>query len=125
MRLCKRSISEPFDVAKRNRQKNKLKREIRIWTEPNSEDPKKLRKVKQQFCDYEAEWFTCLDYEGVPCDNNKAERMLRHFVIKRKISFGTKTERTSDTFSVLASVFMTHWKKHQDNFFQELLPLCN
>jgi transposase len=65
-----------------------------------------------------------MDYEEVPCDNNKAERKLRHFVIKRKISFGTKTEHTSDNFSILSSVLMTHWKRPYDNFFQKLGEVC-
>ena len=64
-----------------------------------------------------------MDHEGVPCDNNKAERMIRPMVIKRKISFGTKTKRTSDNFSVIASVFMTYWKKYEGSFFSQMFQL--
>lgn len=98
-------------------------KQIRVWSKPNDSDPKKLKNIKLQFINYEEEWFTCLDYDGVPCDNNKAERMLRHFVIKRKISFGTKTKKTSENFSVLASVFMTYWKKYEKNFFSQIAQL--
>jgi len=57
---------------------------------------------------------------GVPSDNNKAERMLRHFVIKRKISFGTKTEKSSKAFNINASVLMTYWQRFRENFFVEI-----
>ena len=117
-------IAEPFDQARRKRQKAELLEDFKIWRTFHKKDPKKLHNIRQQFYDYESEWLTCLDYEGVPCDNNKAERMLRHFVIKRKISFGTKTEKTSENFSILASVLMTYWKRLEGNFFQNLIPLA-
>jgi len=65
-----------------------------------------------------------MDYEDLPCDKNKAERDLRHFVIKRKISFGTRNEKTSRIFETLATVFMTFWKKTKKNFFSEITYLC-
>jgi len=116
-------INEPYKQKQRREQKQNLLELIRIWSQPHKKDPKKLKNIKLQFVDYENEWFNCMDYEGVPCDNNKAERMLRHFVIKRKISFGTKTKRTSENFSVLASVFMTFWKKYKNDFFYQIAKL--
>lgn len=121
VRAC---IAEPFDPIRRKQQKAELLKDFSAWRKFRKKDPQKLHNIRQQFHDYETEWLTCLDYEGVPCDNNKAERMLRHFVIKRKISFGTKTEKTSENFSILASVLMTYWKKFEGNFFQNLVPLA-
>ncbi len=71
----------------------------------------------------EDQWLTCMDFEGIPCDNNKAERMLRHFVIKRKISFGNKTPKGSRAFEIDASVLMTFWKKYADSFFEKIMEL--
>ena len=116
-------IKEPFNQIKRTRQKKQLLKAIKRWRKPDSKDPKKLKNVKQQFHDYLDEWLTCMDYNGMPCDNNKAERKLRHFVIKRKISFGNKSSKGHETFSVLASVLMTYWKIHKNNFFPELQAL--
>lgn len=116
-------IKEPYNEGIRTKQKLHLLEQIRIWVNQHDKDPKKLKNIKLQFIEYEDEWFACMDYDGVPCDNNKAERMLRHFVIKRKISFGTKTEKTSENFSVLASVFMTYWKKYENNFFSQIALL--
>ena len=45
----------------------------------------------------------------VPPDNNAAERSLRHLVISRKISGGTRSERGTDTKMTLASLFGT-WR---------------
>jgi transposase len=43
----------------------------------------------------------------LPLTNNEAERMLRHWVIARHISHGTRTPSGSRAFSVLASVIET------------------
>ncbi len=40
----------------------------------------------------------------LPLTNNEAERMLRHWVIARQLSHGTRTPSGSRAFSVLASV---------------------
>ncbi len=117
-------IAEPFDKKKRDKQKAELWAQIKIFRAPQAKDPKKLENLRKQFFTYESEWLNCMDYNQVPCDNNKAERKLRHFVIKRKISFGTKNEKTSQNFETLATVFMTFWKKTEKNFFSEIAYLC-
>jgi hypothetical protein len=43
----------------------------------------------------------------LPLTNNEAERMLRHWVIARQLSHGTRTPSGSRAFSVLASVIET------------------
>ena len=45
----------------------------------------------------------------VPADNNAAERSLREPVVSRKISGGTRSEKGSQTKSILASLFGT-WR---------------
>lgn len=56
-----------------------------------------------------SELFTFIRFEGVKSDNNQAERALRHSVIKRKISGGTRSVKGSHTREVLASLFGT-WR---------------
>lgn len=51
--------------------------------------------------------FTILDNPHLPLTNNEAERALRHCVILRKISHGTKTQQGSRIFAILASVIET------------------
>ena len=43
----------------------------------------------------------------LPLTNNEAERALRHWVIARHLSHGTRTASGSRAFSVLASVIET------------------
>ena len=45
----------------------------------------------------------------VPSDNNPAERSLRHVVISRKISGGTRSEQGTESKMTLASIFGT-WR---------------
>lgn len=55
------------------------------------------------------ELFMFVADERVPSDNNAAERSLREPVVSRKISGGTRSERGSETKSILASLFGT-WR---------------
>jgi len=77
---------------------------------PHPSDPTKLTRVKTQVRDRTANYLTCLKYPGVTPDNNAAERSLRHLVLKRKISFGSFSEKTADTLAVLCSVLLS-WKR--------------
>ncbi len=51
--------------------------------------------------------FIILKHPNLPLTNNEAERALRHWVILRKISYGTRTEVGSRVFAILASVIET------------------
>lgn len=55
------------------------------------------------------ELFTFIRFEGVESHNNRAERALRHSVVKRKISGGTRSKRGSRTREILATLFGT-WR---------------
>jgi len=58
--------------------------------------------------------FTFFDVEGVPFENNSAERAIRPAVIIRKNSYGNRSEVGSDCQSVLMSVFRTLKQRGQD-----------
>ena len=51
--------------------------------------------------------FTVLDHPHLPLTNNEAERALRHWVIMRRISYGTRTGQGSRIFAMLVSVIET------------------
>ena len=55
------------------------------------------------------ELFVFVAEPAVPSDNNAAERSLRHLVISRKISGGTRSERGTDSKMTLVSLFGT-WR---------------
>ena len=51
------------------------------------------------------ELFVFVAEPAVPSDNDAAERSLRHLVVSRKISGGTRSERGTDSKMTLASLF--------------------
>jgi transposase len=66
-----------------------------------------LRAVAREFLnDWEA-IMRVLDEPEMSLTNNAAERQLRHWVIARRISYGTRTLAGSNSFAVLASVIDT------------------
>jgi transposase len=64
------------------------------------------------------EMFTFIRFEGIASDNNSAERSIRHDVISRKISGGTRSAKGSETKSILGSLFGT-WKLQNLNPFEQ------
>jgi transposase len=80
-------------------------------------DPQKLKAIKQSLTQHAEKYFTCLLEPGIPADNNKAERGLRHVVLKRKISYGSKSQKGADTMSVLCSTLLSAWWNKPENFF--------
>ena len=89
----------------------------------DTKDPIALAKLKDALGRNKEEYFTFLDHPGIPLDNNKAERALRHLVIKRKISFGSKTSRGAETTSILASVILSLKWNYPGNWFKQYLAL--
>ena len=55
------------------------------------------------------ELFVFVAEPDVPADNNAAERSLRHLVISRKVSGGTRSEQGTESKMTLASLFGT-WR---------------
>lgn len=61
-----------------------------------------------------------MDFPDVPLDNNEAERALREYVIKRKISNGTRTEDGTKAWEVFLSLLDT-CRKNDVSFYDYLL----
>lgn len=55
--------------------------------------------------------FMILNHPELPLTNNEAERMLRHWVIARRLSHGTRTQEGSVSFTLLASIIETCRKR--------------
>jgi len=120
LNLC---LKEDFNEEQRQVQKLELINLLKDFCKPHKKDPKKLEDIKKLLIDRMDEYLTCMNYAWVPSDNNKAERKLRHFVIKRKISFWNTSTDWADAFSINASVLMTYWKKYPENLFSKLMEL--
>lgn len=99
-------------------------KEVAIIT---ANDPQKLKEIKEGLKRNAEKYFTCLTQPGIPADNNKAERGLRHIVLKRKISYGSKSQTGADTMGILCTALLSAWWNKPKNFFvaykQMLAPI--
>ena len=68
---------------------------------------KKARKLGREFLNDWDAIFRVLDHPQLPITNNEAEQMLRHWVILRRISHGTRNKKGSKALALLASVIET------------------
>ena len=73
--------------------------------DPSAVQGKLCRRIKR----FIKELFVFVADPAVPSDNNAAERSLRHLVVSRKISGGTRSQQGTDTKMTLASLFGT-WR---------------
>ena len=108
-----------FNLPQRLKILPELEAEFTKIFQPHPDDPQKLLTLKEslkknQFC-----YFVCVTTPGVSPDNNKAERTLRHLVLKRKNSYGSKTQKGADALSILYSVLLSLWRTSKDKFFAE------
>ena len=120
LRTC---IAEPFEVTKRGEQTVVLRAQLEPLRTPNADDPKKLADLKRLMIEYDHALFTCMAFDRIPCDNNRAERDLRPLVIKRKKSFGSRTEKGAHALEILLSVSWSTWHLNRINFLPALAAL--
>lgn len=82
-----------------------------IETTWSSREVKRLIKRLRR---HQTDLFTFLDHDGVPFDNNHAEREVRPAVIIRKNSYGNRSEAGADAQAVLMTIFRTlKQREHQ------------
>ncbi|MBD3253791.1 MAG: transposase [Candidatus Lokiarchaeota archaeon] len=80
-----------------------------------------LEKLLKRCNKYEKMLFSYLKYEGMPPDNNRAERDLRPFVVQRKRSGGFKSPEVMRHYVIYLSLYMTCKLNGKD--FDKLLDL--
>ena len=119
------AIAERFCLEKRRQHKGVLLKELVNLCKAKKGEPIKLKKIKKSLEKNQEKYFTCLLHKGIPTTNNKAERALRHVVLKRKISNGTKTEKGANVMSVLFSTVLSLWWRKPKHFFHEYAILLS
>lgn len=62
-----------------------------------------IKKVKNQ----KGRILTFVEHDSVPCHNNFAEYLIRIGVLKRKVSFGSKSAKGADAYATLLSIYTT------------------
>jgi hypothetical protein len=108
---------QPFDETKRKEQAKHLLEQTKQLCTPHKLDPKKLTALKVGILGYQDCLFVCLTVDGIPADNNRAERDIKQLVMKRRKSLGSKTTKGARTLEVLLSVCVSLYKRDRDNFF--------
>ena len=95
-----------------------LERRLLALCRPYRDDPASAQaRLCRRISNHIKELFVFVAHPEVPPDNNAAERSLRHLVISRKISGGTRSSQGTETKMALASIFGT-WRT------QDLDPLA-
>ena len=93
-----------------SREQLTLERRLLGLCRPFLEDPLAVQgKLRRRIERHIRELFVFVSHPETLPDNNAAERSLRHLVISRKISGGTRSEAGSDSKMTLASLFGT-WR---------------
>ena len=106
-----------FREEKRIKIKKALISRLEEILKPNKNDPTKLKTLKKTMLKKIDKYFVCVTKQNIPTTNNKAERSLRHLVIKRKKSFGSKTPKGAEVMIILYSVVMSLWWRSKKDFF--------
>lgn len=101
----------------RKKLKNKLLKIFEKITKIHKDDPKKLITYKESLWKYKDKYFVCILYPWIPADNNKAERCLRHLVLKRKMCHWSQTKESAAFMSINYSVLLSRFWRHPDDFF--------
>ncbi len=97
--------------------KNKLMKKFNKIIAIHKNDPKKLVTYKTTLAKYSEKYFVCILIPWIPADNNKAERNLRHLVLKRKWCNGSINKKSASYMSINYSVLLSlYWKSPKQLF---------
>jgi len=110
-------VASPYNRPLRDKHAEEFRTIIANLCAPNHDDPKKLSTLKATFLANTERYLLCVREPKIPMTNNKAERSIRPLVLKRKVSFGSKTQKGADVMSILLSVCMTTWWRKPENFY--------
>lgn len=101
----------------REKLKNKLIKKFDRITVIDKNDPKKLVTYKTTLAKYREKYFVCILIPWIPADNNKAERSLRHLVLKRKWCNGSINKKSASYMSINYSVLLSlYWRSPKQLF---------
>ena len=101
------------DARKRRLAQRRFEKRLLALCRPYLDDPSAVQhKLCRRIERFIKELLVFVVEHHVPPDNNAAERSLRHLVVSRKISGGTRSARGTDTKMALASLFGTWHAQH-------------
>jgi transposase len=82
-----------------------------------------VTRVKTTLAKNIASYFTCLSFPTIALTNNPSEQALRHIVLKRKNSFGCRSEKGASVMGTLFSVLLSLHRKDPATYFERYLAV--
>jgi transposase len=119
------TIIAPLSDEERASAARKFGRNISVLMTPNPVDLPALAILKKTFVKNREKYLLCIRMPNIPMTNNKAERSLRHLVIKRLLSFGSRSQNGAETMGTILSVCLTLWWSKPKDYFGELRSLMS
>ena len=100
-----------------------LTKRFQVVSAVHAHDPVPAVRLKTTLRKNIEKYLTCLSFPAIALTNNSAERSLRHVVLKRKNSFGCKSECGAETLGTLLSVLLSLHRKDPGTYFERYLEL--
>ena len=117
------TVAAPMSDKERTVAAEKIRKEITVLMTPNTRDFRTLARYKCTFLEQREKYLLCVRMPGVPMTNNKAERVVRGIVIKRLLSFGSRSQKGAQAMETILSVCLTLWWSKPQDYFGELRGL--
>lgn len=117
------TVAAPLSNAERTMAAAKFGTEIDAIMAPDPLDLPTLATLKNTFLEHREKYLLCIRMPGVPMTNNKAERSVRHLVIKRLLSFGSRSQKGAQAMETILSVCLTLWWSRPEDYFGDLRRL--
>lgn len=114
------TLSAPLSSEERTKAATRFGRQIDVLMQADTLDPPALATLKRTFLENNEKYLLCIRIPGVPMTNNKAERSLRQLVIKRLLSFGSRSQKGAQAMETILSVLLTLWWSRPKDYFGEL-----
>ena len=114
------TLAAPLSATERTMAAGKFGAEIDALMTPDSLDLPHLATLKKTFSKNREKYLLCIRMPDVPMTNNKAERSVRHLVIKRLLSFGSRSQKGARAMETILSVCLTLWWSKPKDYFGEL-----
>lgn len=125
--LKKALLKNEIDVFRFTRRARKLRKRTRYYLKEIFHLPEAIgasRVAKSILKSERMMWNFLDDPENIPLTNNHAERQIRHYVVYRKNSYFTQSERGNTFLERIISLYLT-WKQKGLNPFQNLLSIVS
>lgn len=125
--LKKALLGSEIDVLRFTRRARKLQKRTRYYLKEISRLPEAIgasRVAKNILKSERMMWNFLDDLQNIPLTNNHAERQIRHYVVYRKNSYFTQSERGNAFLERIISLYLT-WKQKGLNPFQNLLSIVS